>query len=330
MRRWTVVKSGDTLEVPQLGVRVEVRSLDEEQFEFEVVGRARGFLTAEHVHLTQSEHHEVIEGAMNLQINGVDHILRAGESMEVPIGTPHRQLPWGDGPNRTRVRLRPGRFVDRFFERLAQISRDGGFNRWGYPKPVAGATIIREFGDEAHATKPPLPVQKAFARTVLAVANLRSREYKFVDEWDVAAPPEAVFDAISDARTYPTWWSPVYIDVDAEGEAALGKTSRQHFKGRLPYHLHTESTIVRLEPPHVVEADVVGDLSGHGKWTLTPTATGTHVRFDWEVFADKPLLRILTPLLKPAFRWNHNWAIARAREGLEPYAQRTAQREAVA
>jgi hypothetical protein len=24
------------------------------------------------------------------------------------------------------------------------------------------------------------------------------------------------------------------------------------------------------------------------------------------------------------FRWNHNWAIARAMEGLEPYAQRTA------
>ena len=50
---------------------------------------------------------------------------------------------------------------------------------------------------------------------------------------------------------------------------------------------------------------------------------GTHVRFDWEVFADKALLRILTPLLRPAFRWNHAWAIARAMEGLEPYAQST-------
>jgi hypothetical protein len=47
------------------------------------------------------------------------------------------------------------------------------------------------------------------------------------------------------------------------------------------------------------------------------------VRFDWEVFADKRLLRVLTPLLRPAFRWNHAWAIARAMEGLEPYAQRT-------
>ena len=54
------------------------------------------------------------------------------------------------------------------------------------------------------------------------------------------------------------------------------------------------------------------------------------MRFDWEVFADKRLLRILTPLLRPAFRWNHAWAIARAMEGLEPYAQRTARGAAMA
>jgi hypothetical protein len=30
---------------------------------------------------------------------------------------------------------------------------------------------------------------------------------------------------------------------------------------------------------------------------------------------------VLTPLLRPAFRWNHNWAIDRAIEGLEPYAR---------
>lgn len=49
-----------------------------------------------------------------------------------------------------------------------------------------------------------------------------SREYVFVDEWEVAAPREAVFDALADARTYPRWWRPVYIDVEADGEPALG------------------------------------------------------------------------------------------------------------
>jgi hypothetical protein len=114
----------------------------------------------------------------------------------------------------------------------------------------------------------------------------------------------------------------VYEDVESEGPLEVGQVSRQHFKGRLPYHLRTTSRIVRLDPPSVVEADVEGDLRGHGKWTLTPLAPDrTHVRFDWRVYADRPLLKGLTPALRPALRWNHNWAIARAMEGLEPYAR---------
>src|SRR5438270_276806 len=81
-------------------------------------------------------------------------------------------------------------------------------------------------------------------------------EYVFVDEWDVDAPAPAVFTALADARTYPDWWRPVYLDVEAGGPPALGEISRQHFKGRLPYHLRTSSRIVRFEPPHVVAAEV--------------------------------------------------------------------------
>lgn len=149
-----------------------------------------------------------------------------------------------------------------------------------------------------------------------------AREYVFVDEWDVAAPAEPVFDALADATTYPEWWTPVYIDTQTDGPPGVGRVSQQHFKGRLPYHLHTRSTITRYERPTAVAAEVDGDLRGSGLWTLTPHDGGTHVRFDWRVHADKSLLRVLTPLLRPLFRWNHAWAIARAREGLEPFARR--------
>ncbi len=48
---------------------------------------------------------------------------------------------------------------------------------------------------------------------------------------DVDAPQEAVFDALADARTYPEWWRPVYLNVDSDCEAAVGCVSRQEFKG---------------------------------------------------------------------------------------------------
>ena len=262
--------------------------------------------------------HEVIEGAMRLVIDGEEHLLCAGDAMTVPVGAPHRQVAVGEG--RVRVQLRPAGDIEAFLHRLAELD----VNRFGWPKPLAGAELVRDFGATGRAARPPERVQRALSKAILKLA---SREYLFVDEWDVAAPREAVFDAIADARSYPRWWRPVYVDVDAEGEPELGKTSRQHFKGRLPYHLHTRSTIVRLEPPHVIEGEVDGDLRGNGRWTLTDLPDGgTHVRFDWRVHADKPLLRALTPILRPAFRWNHAWAIARAREGLEPFARAAAAR----
>ena len=146
-------------------------------------------------------------------------------------------------------------------------------------------------------------------------------DYVFIDEWDVDAQQEAVFDALADARTYPEWWKPVYIEVDGDCEPAAGCVTQQEFKGRLPYHLKTRSEITRLERPKTFEVNVVGDLTGKGVWTLTQRNGKVHIHFDWRVIADRPLLRILTPVLRPVFRWNHNWSIKRAIEGLEPYAR---------
>jgi mannose-6-phosphate isomerase-like protein (cupin superfamily)/uncharacterized protein YndB with AHSA1/START domain len=318
-----MVKPGDVVEVPEIGLRFEFRATAEstggEYAQVDVIGRPRGFIKAAHVHRGQTETHEVIAGAMKVAFGGRTHVLRAGESIEVPPDTPHTQLPAGDGPGHIRVTVRPARNIEGFLERLGELSSAGQYNRFGFPKPLAAARMVLDLGAEGHAARPPLRVQRALARAIVALAR---SEYEFVDEWDVAAPPEAVFDTLADARSYPRWWKPVYIDVEAgDGPPAVGHVSHQHFKGRLPYHLHTRTKTVRLERPHLIEGETDGDLRGRGVWTLTPSGAGTHVRFDWRVHADRPLLRALTPVLRPALRWNHAWAIARAREGLEPYAR---------
>jgi mannose-6-phosphate isomerase-like protein (cupin superfamily)/uncharacterized protein YndB with AHSA1/START domain len=315
-----MAKSGEVLEMGPLGVRVELRRTDDELLEFDVVGHARGLLAQAHVHASQVERLEVVAGEMRLVIDGHEHLLEKGDSMEVPVGAAHSQLPAGDGPGRIRVQVRPAGDTLAFLERLQELCREGQINRFGFPRPLAAARLVRDFEHSGHATRPPVAVQRAFARFVLGAAGL-SRPYVFVDEWEVAAPPEAVFDAIADARTYPEWWKPVYLDVESGGPPEIGKESRQHFKGRLPYHLRTRSVIAAIDKPRTITADVDGDLRGRGTWTLTPTERGTHVRFDWQVHADRRLLRVLTPVLRPLFRWNHNWAIGRAMEGLEPYAQ---------
>src|SRR5919202_1234100 len=335
-RRHTMAKTAELLEIPEVGIAVRVvesgADTGGERCAFEITGRPRGFLTQEHVHALQTERLEPLSGTMKVVMAGQTYVLNAGDVLDIPPGTPHTQEPMGAGDGTIRITHTPAARSEEFLAKVAELSRDGRLLKSGYPRPTAAAELILEHGDAGLASKPPVAVQKALAKGILAgaragrtvrerAAGAADNEYLFVDEWDVAAPPAAVFDALADARTYPTWWTPVYIDVDADGPPVLGKVSRQHFKGRLPYHLHTQSTITRLEPPHVVQGDVEGDLRGRGTWTLTPIPGGTHVRFDWQVFADRKLLRTLTPVLRPLFRWNHNWAIARAMQGLEPYAR---------
>jgi uncharacterized protein YndB with AHSA1/START domain/quercetin dioxygenase-like cupin family protein len=317
----------DVLELDPLGIRVEIRRTGEDtggaMFEMDVIGRPRGFFKQRHVHTAQIERLEMVDGSMKVGMNGRERILGEGDVIEIPAGTPHTQVPLGDGPGRVRIQVRPAGQSEEFLRHLARLCAEGKVTRLGFPRPLAGAQLILDFADAGHASAPPLGVQRALARALLAIGR-PSRPYVFVDEWDVGAPPETVFDAIADARTYPLWWRPVYLDVQATDEPSVGVESRQHFKGRLPYHLNTRSVITEMDPPRTITAEVEGDLRGRGTWTLTPSAGGTRVRFDWQVHADRALLRVLTPVLRPAFRWNHNWAIARAMEGLEPYAQRQA------
>jgi uncharacterized protein YndB with AHSA1/START domain/quercetin dioxygenase-like cupin family protein len=331
-----MAKSGDVLEIPELGIRVRFTKTAAEtggaSAEFEVTGRPRGFLTQEHVHATQTERLEPVSGGMKVVMEGREHVLNPGDVHMIPAGTPHTQVPLGASEGTVRITVTPAGRTEAFLEKMATLSRDGRVLKGGWPRPTAAAELIREFGDEGLASKPPAAVQRALATGILSAARagraVRERaaaaadsEYVFVDEWDVAAPPQAVFDTLAEGRTYPAWWKPVYIDVEVDGPPGLGRTARQHFKGRLPYDLHTRSTTTRFEPPHILEGEFEGDLRGRGTWTLTPIPGGTHVRFHWQVFADHKIVRALTPVLRPLFRWNHAWAIARAMEGLEPYAR---------
>ncbi len=317
----------ERLDVSPIGIEFVLRPAgapaEPGELVFDVIGHPRGFvtnpLTSRHVHPAQSERYEVISGAMRVQVDGQMHLLGPGDSFTVPAGAPHRQLPAGSQTGHVRVTVTPAGRTAEYLRYLAQLARDGQFNRLGMPRALAGARMLLEFADVGYATFAPLERQRQAASALLRVW----REYAFVDQWHVAAPPDAVYDVLLDGRTYPRWWRPVYIDVETDGPPRVGSVSRQHFKGRLPYHLRTRSTLTRLEPGRVIEADVDGDLRGHGVWTLTAAPGGTDVRFDWNVHADRPLLRMLTPLLRPALRANHSWAIARAVDGLEPYVRST-------
>lgn len=146
-----------------------------------------------------------------------------------------------------------------------------------------------------------------------------ANEYEFLTEWRVAAPPELVYEILKEGKDYPRWWPQVYLHADFSPSGRTDRVGdRVTFltKGWLPYRLRWTAEVVRHSKPHTIEINATGDFVGRGIWLLEEEEGSTHVAFDWRLRADKPLLRWLSPIFKPIFRWNHAWAMAQGYESL--------------
>lgn len=147
-----------------------------------------------------------------------------------------------------------------------------------------------------------------------------SNGYHFITRWRVRGAAEEVYELISHPRDFPRWWPSVYLQVQeiAAGDASgIGRRVDLHTKGWLPYTLHWESCSTEAVKPKRLALDATGDFLGCGIWTFEQDGDFVNVVFDWELTADKPLLRYLSFLLKPVFSANHRWAMDRGLESLK-------------
>jgi len=136
--------------------------------------------------------------------------------------------------------------------------------------------------------------------------------YIFRDDWRFPFPPYVVWPHIVTATEYPAWWGRVYAEVRPLNEIPpdqVGSTMAVTARGRLPYRIRFTGTVTRVEPPFRLGLVATGDLTGEGLWELNEIADGTDIVFHWTVRADKPLIRLLSPILRPLFAWNHRWTM---------------------
>lgn len=155
--------------------------------------------------------------------------------------------------------------------------------------------------------------------------------FVFEEVWKIPeAPPAVVWDVLADAELLPVWWGDVYREAvpltDFKGPTLGGKV-RARARGALPYELNFILEAVELDPGKVVAVKAHGDFDGYWRAVLRPEGAGTHVDLTWKVIVERPILKLLAPLLRPAFAWNHRWTTPRGEAGLRRYL---AQRQAAA
>lgn len=108
-----------------------------------------------HRHPMQDERFVIVEGALQFRVGGVDRLVSAGESIEVPRATFHRAYNPGDVPTLAIWETRPALRTAEFFAAMGRASR--GRAR---PRLIDAAAILSEFRDEFEMAKPPPLVQR--------------------------------------------------------------------------------------------------------------------------------------------------------------------------
>ena len=129
---------------------------------------------------------------------------------------------------------------------------------------------------------------------------------------------EEVAAILSEPERLPEWWPAVYLAVEiiAPGDAGgLGRTVAFHTRGWLPYTLRWQARLVEDRRPHGWTIAATGDLVGRGVWTPGAAGRPRRHRLRLAIEVEKPLLKPLTPVLRPVYAANHRWAMARGLEG---------------
>ena len=143
-------------------------------------------------------------------------------------------------------------------------------------------------------------------------------DYEFLTTWLLDSPREPVWEAIYDQERWPSGGagSRRSRNSTAGEESGVGTVSRLVWKSLLPYRVEFEVTTTRVERPHLLEADAVGELTGIGRWRLYEQDGATAVLYEWNVATTKAWMNLLAPVARPVFEWNHDWVMARGGEGI--------------
>lgn len=149
---------------------------------------------------------------------------------------------------------------------------------------------------------------------------MASNQYHFITNWTVEASSAEVYDILSDAEGLKRWWPSVYLDtkIIKPGDSRnVGKEVSLYTKGWLPYTLRWTFIVTEASRPFGFTIKAQGDFDGRGIWKFQQDGSRCRITFDWQLNAEKPLLKAFSFLLRPAFSANHRWAMKRGLQSLQ-------------
>jgi hypothetical protein len=106
------------------------------------------------------------------------------------------------------------------------------------------------------------------------------------------------------------------IEVETGARDGVGALHRYTWKGRLPYRVRFDMRVTRVEPLMSLEGEASGDVEGSGCWHFSSQNDVTIVRYEWRVRTGRGWMKLLAPIARPLFKWNHDYVMQRGAEAL--------------
>ena len=142
-----------------------------------------------------------------------------------------------------------------------------------------------------------------------------ARSYVFRSIWHFDAPVADVTTALEAVGDYPAWWPEVRAATRIDED-----TYELRCRSTLPYDLVFETRRAVHDPAGgILEANMIGDLEGFSRWTISSVGTGTEAVFDEDVIANKRALQKVELVARPAFKANHWMMMRHGEAGLRVY-----------
>ncbi len=143
-------------------------------------------------------------------------------------------------------------------------------------------------------------------------------KYELTTEWRIAAPVSMVWPVIFAVEQWPQWWRGVceVRKLESGDDDGVGAVYHQIWRGKLPYYVRFDVQTTRVEPGRMLEGRARGQLDGCGIWTFHAHGATTRLRYEWRVNVTRTWMRVLSPLARPVFAWNHDVIMDWGAQGL--------------
>ena len=186
----------ETIYNPITGEKLLVLESTEEVFRMGFTIDPHSEIAGEHIHPFQQQTVVVTAGELHCRIDGINHVLRTGDSATVPAGGRHFQSNPTSAEARAIEEYRPAGRIHNMFRVLFTLAQEGKTNRKGVPHPLIGAAFIAEFKDTVRVSSFGLRLLFGLLAPVSRLLGYRRTIRGYIEKFESADERAALSNSI--------------------------------------------------------------------------------------------------------------------------------------